>query len=55
MQIPDGSTIGDLITQLALPISLEALLVVVDNKIASLDQLLRSNDQINLMPALSGG
>ncbi len=50
-----GSNIVDLMTDLGVELPLEALLLVVNGRIAEPSQILQENDQVHLMPAMSGG
>lgn len=53
--MPDKSTIADLIDQLGITLSPDALLIAVNGRVAELQQELANGDQINFMPAISGG
>ena len=50
-----GSNIKDLMGDLGVAIPIEAMLLVVNGRIAEPTQILQENDQVHLMPALSGG
>lgn len=50
-----GSNIKDLMADLGITLPVEAMLLVVNGRIAEPIQILQENDQVHLMPALSGG
>ena len=53
--LPEGSTIADLLRHLEVSLEPDALLLVVNGRMAELQQTLQEGDQVNLMPAISGG
>jgi len=53
--LPPGSTLDDLLTHLAFNLDLEQVLLVVNGRMADPTQVLADGDQVNLMPAISGG
>ncbi|HEX6306032.1 MAG TPA: MoaD/ThiS family protein [Anaerolineales bacterium] len=53
--IPPGSTLADVLDYLEIEMQPEALLLVVNGRMAGLEQQLREGDRVNLMPAISGG
>jgi sulfur carrier protein ThiS len=53
--VPTGATLTDLLTQLDIPLSSDALLLVVNGRMAEQDQILKEGDEVNLMAAMSGG
>ena len=53
--LPEGGTIADIIEQLGITLSPDALLIAVNGRVAELNQKLADGDQVNLMPAISGG
>lgn len=55
VQLPPGSTLADLLSNLQIELAPEHLLLVVNGRIAELSQVLAEGDQVNLMPAMSGG
>jgi sulfur carrier protein ThiS len=55
VSIPPKSTINDLLTQLEINYPLDSLLLVVNGRLVEADHVLKEGDQINLMPAISGG
>jgi molybdopterin converting factor small subunit len=55
VDLPEGSSINDLLDQLAMDIDPAYLLFVLNGRTSELDQKLKDGDVINLMTALSGG
>ena len=55
VKIPPGSTLVDLLKELKVDIDINSLLLVVNGRSAELTQLLNDGDQVNLIPAISGG
>jgi molybdopterin converting factor small subunit len=55
VSLPVGSTLADLLSHLEIKLSPEALLLVVNGHMAELNDVLQDGDQVNLMPAISGG
>lgn len=55
VQLPPGSTLADLLKYLYIELEPEHLLLAVNGRVAELNQVLQAGDQVNLMPALSGG
>lgn len=55
VKIPPGSTIVDLLKALKVDIDINSLLLVVNGRSVELTQLLNDGDQVNLIPAISGG
>lgn len=53
--LPDCSTLADLLEILEVKLSPEHLLLVVNGRLVDLDYELKEQDQVNLIPALSGG
>jgi sulfur carrier protein ThiS len=53
--LPNGSKMVDLIRTLCIDLDPDHMLLVVNGKVVELDYILRDDDKINLMPALSGG
>lgn len=53
--LPPGSTLTDLLDHLAVALPPDALLLVVNGRMAHLHQPLHEGDQVHLMPAMSGG
>jgi sulfur carrier protein ThiS len=55
LSVPPESTVNDLLTQLEIDFPLESLLLVVNGRLVEPDHMLVEGDQVNLMPAISGG
>lgn len=55
VQLPDGSDLQDLLMQLEIELEADQILLVVNGRLAAASQVLEQDDQISLMPALSGG
>jgi sulfur carrier protein ThiS len=55
LTIPSGSTMGDLLVQLEIDFPLDSLLLVVNGRLVETNHVLTGGDQVNLMPAISGG
>jgi sulfur carrier protein ThiS len=53
--LPPDSTVNDLLDYLDIDLAPENLLLVVNGRMAELTQTLREGDEVNLMPAISGG
>jgi sulfur carrier protein ThiS len=55
LNLPEGTTLADLLAELDIRMDPDALLLVVNSRMAGEGQVLHPGDQVNLMPALSGG
>ena len=55
LSLPLGSSIDDLLVHLAIDFPLDSLLLVVNGRLVETDHILVEGDQVNLMPAISGG
>jgi sulfur carrier protein ThiS len=55
VELPSGSRLKDLITHLAITLPLEALMLAVNYRVADENLELQDGDQVNIMPAISGG
>jgi sulfur carrier protein ThiS len=55
MTLPTGSTLGDLLHTLDIAPKDDAVLLVVNGRQAPATQVLGDGDEVNLIPALSGG
>jgi molybdopterin converting factor small subunit len=55
INLPDGSTVADLIKQLGITLPDDALLVIIRNHLCDPHQVLSNEDTVDLIPALSGG
>lgn len=55
IELPDGARLVDLIERLEIELGMEALLLAVNGRVADPERQLDDGDQVNLMPAISGG
>jgi sulfur carrier protein ThiS len=55
VEIASGSSLADLVHYLEVDLDPEHLLLAVNGRVASMEQTLQDGDQVNLMPAISGG
>jgi sulfur carrier protein ThiS len=55
LEMPDGSSFQDLLAILDIKLAPDSLLLVVNGRMADIDQLFAPGDQVHLMPAISGG
>jgi sulfur carrier protein ThiS len=55
VDLPESSSINELLDQLAIDIDPVHLLVVLNGRTSELDQKLKEGDVLNLMTAVSGG
>jgi sulfur carrier protein ThiS len=55
MEVPEGTTVEDVYTSLGLTLGVEHLLLMVNGKLADLDQPLIGGDDVHFIPAMSGG
>lgn len=55
VSLPDGSRVGDLLSAMEITMPLDSLLLAVNSRVAEVEQVLRDGDQVNIMPAISGG
>jgi molybdopterin converting factor small subunit len=53
--LPDGATVQTLLDVASIPLSGDALLLVVNGRIVKPEQELSEGDQVRLIPAMSGG
>jgi molybdopterin converting factor small subunit len=53
--LPDGATVQTLLDVASIPLSGDALLLVVNGRIVKPEQGLSEGDQVRLIPAMSGG
>ena len=51
----EGSTVADVLMILGVPMEADSLLIAVNGRVADIDHLLINNDEVNIMPAISGG
>jgi sulfur carrier protein ThiS len=55
IDLPNGSSIRDILDHLAIEVDPEHLLLVLNGRTTDLDQILKHGDVLNLMTAVSGG
>jgi sulfur carrier protein ThiS len=55
ISLPESSTLGDLLLLLGITHSPDTLLLAVNGRVADVNKRLETGDQVNLMPAISGG
>lgn len=55
IHLPEGTRLAELLVELDIELSPESLLLAVNGRIAEPGQVLEDGDQVNLMPAISGG
>jgi sulfur carrier protein ThiS len=55
VDLPESSSINDLLDQLSIDIDPVHMLVVLNGRTSELDQKLKEGDVLNLMTAVSGG
>lgn len=55
VNLPSGVTLAGLLQQLEIELAPEYLLLVINGRVADLDEIIRDGDEVNLMPAISGG
>ena len=55
LEMPEGSTILDVLQALKLELAPEHLLLVVEGKVVEEGYVLREGERVNLIPAMSGG
>ncbi len=55
VDLPGGSRVADLLYSMEIALPLDALLLAVNGRVADPEQVLEEGDQVNIMPAISGG
>lgn len=55
VSLAPGSTLKDLLAHLEIDFPVDSMLLVVNGRLAEVDHVLHDADQVNLMPAISGG
>jgi sulfur carrier protein ThiS len=55
ISLPENTTMAELLDSLEIELEPEHLLLVVNGRTAELQRVLQDGDQVNLMPAISGG
>ena len=55
IDLPQGGRVIDVLKSLEIRMSPETLILAVNGRVVDLDQPLAEGDQVNVMPAISGG
>ena len=55
LELEPGTTVAAVLERLDIPRDDEVVMLVVNRRLATLDQLLVEGDEVRLMPAISGG
>jgi len=55
VDLEEGNTLSNLLDLLGVQRDVDALLLVVNGRLAEPSQVLQAGDQVNLVPAISGG
>lgn len=55
IQLEVGTTVGGLMADLEITLPAEALLLVVNGRLADPNTVLQTGDEVHFMPAISGG
>jgi sulfur carrier protein ThiS len=55
VELPGGSRVADLLEALEITLPVDALLLAANGRMVQLEQVLHEGDQVNIMPAISGG
>ncbi|NMC14764.1 MAG: MoaD/ThiS family protein [Chloroflexi bacterium] len=55
IELPEGSSINFLLSYLNISINVDSLLFAVNGRVASIEHILKDGDEVNIMPAISGG
>jgi len=55
IELPVGTRLVDLLGSLEIELDPDTLLLAVNGRMADPDRVLENGDQVNLMPAISGG
>jgi sulfur carrier protein ThiS len=55
VELPVGSRVADLLGKLEIEIHPDSLLLAVNGRVAEPERFLEDGDEVNLMPAISGG
>lgn len=55
VELPGGSRVADLLKTLEIALPVEALMLAVNGRVAEPETTLQDGDEVNLMPAISGG
>jgi sulfur carrier protein ThiS len=55
VELPGGSRVQDLVRQIHIELDLDYLLLAVNGRVVVPEHILQDGDQVNVMPAISGG
>jgi molybdopterin converting factor small subunit len=55
LSLPEDISMTDLLKYLEIEFNVENLLLVVNGRLVELDYVLKEGDEVNLIPAMSGG
>jgi sulfur carrier protein ThiS len=55
VDLSDNNRVADLLSLLEISLPVDALLLAVNGRVADVEQILQDGDQVNIMPAISGG
>jgi len=55
LELESGATVASVLEQLDIPSDDEAILLVINRRLAALDQPLVDGDEVRLIPAIAGG
>ncbi len=55
VDLPAGSTLADLLRHFSIILPVDALILVVNGRVAGVDTPLHPGDRVDLIPAISGG
>ena len=55
LELAEGATLGRLVQALGISLHEDAILLVVNGRIAEVETILAEGDEIRLIPAMSGG
>ena len=55
VDLPGNHRVADLLAKLEISLPEDALLLAVNGRVADIEQVLQDGDQVNIMPAISGG
>jgi sulfur carrier protein ThiS len=55
VELPGGSPVQDLVRQIHIDLDIDYLLLAVNGRVVVPEHILEDGDQVNVMPAISGG
>jgi molybdopterin converting factor small subunit len=53
--LPEGTTLADLLIHLNIRMNPESLILVINHHVADSSAILKDSDEVDLIPAMSGG